>query len=298
MNKLYTENEVTRFSSSQQANRVLKQFKQRLIVANRTDATIRNYVRSISGLMDFHDELAEHLELDQVIDFLHDLKDNKQRQWRTIKIYVAGLRWYYQNMLDDEAMAMMIPYPKEEKTLPKILSRDELTDLFNACKNPKHRVMFRLMYSSGLRRGDLIHLTPEDIDTKDGKCRIRISKGKGNKDRYTVLSKKVLAELREYYTTCYPKKYLFNGRRKGEPMSAAALRHALDGAVKKAGIRKEVNMHILRHCFATHSIEHGMNIKTLQYLLGHSSVQTTMVYLHISEVPLEHAFSPLDKWEV
>jgi len=290
-------NEDTRFSSSEQGKMVLRNLKKHLRVANRTNQTINSYVRSIEALMDFHDELPENLELDQIIDFLHDLKIEKERNWRTIKIYVAGIRWYYQHALNDEETAMLIPYPKEEKSLPAIISREELTDLFNACSNPKHRVMFRLMYSSGLRRGELLRLTPEDIDTKDGKCRVRILRGKGNKDRYTVLSKKVLEELREYYMTCRPKKFLFNGRYKSQPMSSEGLRHALAAAVKKAGIRKEVNMHILRHSFATHCIEHGMNIKTLQYLMGHSSVSTTMLYLHISQVPLEHAFSPIDKWE-
>jgi len=295
-NKSY-QNEDTRFSSSEQGKKALKNFQQRLRVANRSEQTVGSYLRSIEALMNFHEEMPEDLDVDQIIDFLHDLKIEKERNWITIKIYVAGIRWYYQHVLNDEETAMLIPYPKEEKSLPKILSREELTDLFNACSNPKHRVMFRLMYSSGLRRGELIRLTPEDIDTKDGKMRVRILRGKGNKDRYTVLSKKVLEELREYYMTCHPKKFLFNGRYKSQPMSSEGLRHALAAAVKKAGIRKEVNMHILRHSFATHCIEHGMNIKTLQYLMGHSSVLTTMIYLHISQVPLEHAFSPIDKWE-
>lgn len=289
--------EDTRFSSSEQAKRVIKSFKQQLNVANRTPQTVRNYIRSVEGLMNFHHEVPENLEVDQIIDFLYDLKNEKERNWRTIKIYVAGIRWYYQHVLNDEQTAMLVPYPREEKSLPEIISREELSDLFKACTNQKHRVMFRLMYSSGLRRGELIRLTPQDIDTKDGKCRVRIIRGKGNKDRYTVLSKKVLQELREYYMTCRPKKFLFNGRYKSQPMSSEGLRHALTAAVKKAGIRKDVNMHILRHSFATHCIEHGMNIKTLQYLMGHSSVATTMLYLHISQVPLEHAFSPIDKWE-
>ncbi len=297
MTGLKNQHEDTRFSSSGHGKRVLKNFKQQLRVANRTEQTVKNYTRSIEGLMNFLNELPENLDVDQIIDFLHDLKIEKERNWRTVKIYVAGIRWYYQHVMGDEGTAMAIPYPKEEKSLPQILSREELSDLFNACSNQKHRVMFRLMYSSGLRRGELIRLTPEDIDTKDGQCRIRILKSKGNKDRYTVLSKKVLEELRAYYATCRPKTYLFNGRYKSQPMSSEGLRHALAAAVKKAGIRKEVNMHILRHSFATHCIEHGMNIKTLQYLMGHSSVLTTMIYLHISHVPLEHAFSPLDKWE-
>lgn len=295
-NKSYR-NEDTRFSSSEQGKKVLINLKKHLRVSNRTDQTVKSYTRSIEALMDFNDELPANLDVDQIVDFLHDLKNEKERNWRTIKIYVAGIRWYYQHVLNDEETAMLIPYPKEEKSLPKILSREELTDIFNACSNQKHRVMFRLMYSSGLRRGELIRLTPEDIDTKDDKRRVRILRGKGNKDRYTVLSKKVLEELREYYMTCRPKKFLFNGRYKSQPMSSEGLRHALAAAVKKAGISKEVNMHVLRHSFATHCIEHGMNIKTLQYLMGHSSVLTTMIYLHISQVPLEHAFSPIDKWE-
>ena len=247
--------------------------------------------------MNFHSDLPENLEIDGIIDFLYDLSEEKNLQWRTVKIYVAGLRWYYQHILRDEDTASQIPYPKEQKSLPQIISREELTLLFNACSNPKHRVMFRLLYSSGMRRSELRNLRPGDIDTKDGKMRIRINNGKGGRDRYTVLSERVLPELREYFTACRPKGYLFNGRHKHQPMSNEGMRHALEAAVRKSGIRKKVNMHIFRHCFATHALEEGMNIKTLQYLMGHSSVLTTMIYLHISETPLSGGFSPLDRWE-
>ncbi len=135
----------------------------------------------------------------------------------------------------------------------------------------------------------------EDIITDDGKHQVRIIKGKGGKDRYTVLSLKVLVELREYFKRYRPVKYLFNGRVSGERLSTAGLRHALATATKRAAITKEVNLHILS--FASHALEEGMNIKTLQDLLGHSSVLTTMIYLHISEVPLSKAFSPLDCWQ-
>lgn len=290
--------EGTKYSLTRQGKDVLKSYEKRLIVANRSNETIKNYLRSVRFLMDFHDDAPENLEIDQAIDFLHYLKTEKENNWRTLKIYVAGLRWYYQHMLDDEETASQIPYPKEQKTLPQVISREELRDLFDGCLNNKHRVMFRLMYSSGLRRKELINLKPKDIETKDNKRRVRICQGKGKKDRYTVLSEKVLEELRVYFMGYHPKEYLFNGRRKGQPMSAEGMRHALKNAVKRAGIKRDVNMHILRHCFASHCIEEGMNIKTLQYLLGHSSVQTTMIYLHISDTPLESAFSPLDKWEL
>ena len=285
-------------SLSEQGKKVLKLFRQRLVVANRSDATVRNYIRSVSKLMGFHGLLPIQLEIDQIIDFLHYLKIEKEVNWRTLKIYVAGLRWYYQHLLNDKETAFSIPYPKEEKTLPQILSRQELTSLFDACKNKKHKVMFRLIYSSGLRRNELIKLKPQDIETHDGQRRVRICMGKGKKDRYTVLSEKVLVELRAYYKSCYPKTYLFNGRRKGEPMSPEGMRHALRAAVERAGLKKNVNMHILRHSFASHSIEEGMNIKSLQYLMGHATLLTTLDYLHVSNVPMQNTFSPLDKWEL
>lgn len=284
-------------SKTQEGQRTLINFERRLRVANRSEQTIRNYVRGVRTLMNFHEGLPNELEIDQVIDFLNDLQVEKERNWRTIKIYVAALRWYYQHMADQVNLAKQIPYPKEKPSLPKILSREELTLLFDACLNKKHRVMFRLLYSSGLRRGEILRLTTDELITKDGKCRIRINCSKGNKDRYTILSEKVLSELREYYRSYHPKNYLFNGRYKGSPMTAGGLRHALSAAVKRAGIKKDVNLHILRHCFASHALEEGMNLKTLQYLLGHSSIKTTMIYLHISEVPLSKAFSPLDAWE-
>lgn len=285
------------FSQTSPGKQELKKMRQRMVVANSSKQTVTNYSRAVGFLMDFHLEVPSNIEIDQVIDFLHYLKEEKELKWRTIKIYVAGLRWYFQEILHNEDFAKQIPYPKEEKTLPKILSREELSRLFDSCSNDKHRVMFRLMYSSGLRRSELRFLRPEDIDTKDGKRRIRINKGKGNKDRYTVLSDKILPELRAYFLSCHPKEYLFNGRHKGHAMSNEGLRHALNAALKKSGLRKEVNLHTFRHCFASHSLEEGMDIKTLQYLMGHSSVQTTMIYLHISETPLKGGFSPLDKWE-
>ena len=157
--------------------------------------------------------------------------------------------------------------------------------------------MFRLIYSAGLRRSELIHLKLHDVETHDGKMRIRINKGKGKKDRYTVLSKSVLEELRIYYKKYRPKVYLFNGRRKGLKISEAAIRHAIQGARKRSGLTKEVTMHVLRHCFATHALEHGMYIKRLQELLGHSSLNTTLIYLQVSQTTHTPDFSPLDIWE-
>jgi site-specific recombinase XerD len=270
----------------------------RMKVEDKSSQTIKAYVRSVKCLLRFHDLIhPRELDIDEVLDFLVSLKEHDQLNWRTSKMYVAGLRYYWTHILDDQEFANKIPYPKEHPSLPKILSREQLTLLFDSCNNDKHRVMFRLIYSSGLRRSELRHLKIHDLETKDGKCRIRIVKGKGKKDRYTILSKKVLQELRAYFKKYRPKVYLFNGRKKGHKISEGAIRHALQNARKKSGITTDVTMHVLRHCFATHCLEHGMYIKRLQMLLGHSSLNTTLIYLQVSETPLVADFSPLDIWE-
>ena len=275
---------------------LLERMKKRLLVSNHSDQTVRNYLRAVEYLGKYTGKHPNDTDIDEITDWLYRMQYHDFKAWRTIKIYVAGLRWYYTHIENNEAFAFKIPYPKEERDLPVVCSREELFKLFNASLNLKHKVMLMLLYSSGMRRNELLDLKIEDIDTRDGKRRIRINGGKGHKDRYTVLSDKLLVELRKYFTVYKPGTYLFNGVRKGEPLSRGGLRHALTSAIKKSGIKK-ITLHILRHSFASHALEDGMNLRTLQDIMGHSSIKTTMVYLHVSDIPLFKAFSPLDKWE-
>lgn len=226
-----------KISKTDRGRKALQSLERRLRVSNRSEQTIRNYVRCVKILMEYHQQLPDQLEIDQIIDFLNELQVEQERAWRTIKIYVAAFRWFYEHILHAKEFASMIPYPKEKPSLPQILSREELARLFNNCTNKKHRAMFRLLYSSGLRRNELLYLKIEDIITSDGKNRIRINKGKGGKDRYTVLSENVLLELREYFKAYKPVGYLFNGREPGQRMSPAGLRHAITEAAKKAAYR-------------------------------------------------------------
>lgn len=288
--------ENTNELSVKELTSLLKKMKKRLSVSNHSQQTVINYLRSVEYLCKYTSKHPNDLAVDEIIDYLYDLQYHKFRAWRTIKIYVAGIRWYFTYIENNPEFALKIPYPKEEKDLPIVCSREELYKLFSSCENLKHKVMLILIYSSGMRRNELLNLKIEDIDTRDGKSRIRINRSKGNKDRYTVLSEKLLIELRKYFKIYKPQIYLFNGMRKGSPMSAGGIRHALNMAVKKSGIKK-INLHILRHCFASHALEDGMNIKTLQSILGHASINTTMIYLHVSEIPLYKGFSPLDNWE-
>ena len=275
---------------------LLNRLTKRITVQMTSKSTVMTYRRSVRDLSLFHGELPNSLELDEILDYLSYLKE-QGLGWAKIKLDVASFRYYYRELCDKVSLSESIPYPSSEKSLPKILSRDELLLLFNSATNAKHRVILRLIYSSGLRRRELIKLKIEDIETDNGHCRIRVNKSKGQKDRYTVLSTKVVEELRSYFTSCYPKVYLFNGRRKGEPISEGLLRHIIVNAKQKSGITKPVNLHILRHCFASHALEDGMSLRVLQELLGHTSIHTTMLYLHVSEVPLHGAFSPLDRIE-
>ena len=276
---------------------LLGRFSKRIQVSYSGCSTVKTYRRSLRDLSLFQGCLPDDLEIDELLDYLHHLRE-KGVSWAKIKLDVAALKYFYREMLHDEQRASSIPYPKEERSLPKILSREELKGLLSSADNPKHRVILRLIYGSGLRRSELINLRITDIETQDGKCRVLVNKSKGAKDRYTVLSKKVLNELRAYFLACRPKEYLFNGRKKGGPMSAGLLRHIMINAKKDSGLTKPVNLlHILRHCLASHALEDGMSLRTLQEILGHTSIQTTMIYLHVSDVPLKGAFSPLDNIE-
>jgi integrase/recombinase XerD len=201
----------------------------------RFTTSIISYSRAVSKLSLFHKRIPDNLDLDEIMDFLVHLKEVDDLKWRTIKLYVAGLRYYYQEIVGEIELAAQIPYPKEKPSLPQIRSREELSQLFSGCLNLKHKVLFRLLYSSGLRRMELLNLKISDIETKDSKRRIRVNKGK---DRYTVLLEKVLKELRIYFKSCRPKEYLFNGQKKGSQMSKGALRHALDSAVKRSELKR------------------------------------------------------------
>jgi len=249
----------------------LDQMKKRLLVSNHSEQTVKNYIRSVRYLVDYLSKHPKNCSIEDITDYLYYQQHERKVAWRTMKLYVAGIRWYYRNIEYNESLAEKIPYPREEKKLPQI-------------------------YSSGLRRNELLNLKEQDIITQDGKFRIRINQSKGKKDRYTVLSKRILIELREYYKIYRPVNYLFNGNRKGEKMSSGNVRYILTKALKRSGLKKHINLHTLRHCFASHALEDGINILTLQNLLGHSSLKTTLLYLHVSDTPLRNGFSPLDHW--
>lgn len=181
--------------------------------------------------------------------------------------------------------------PRKPKVLPVVLSKEEVKRLLEATANRKHRALLTLVYSAGLRIGEALSLKLNDIDSR--RMLIHIQGAKGKKDRYTLLSHKFLTELRDYYRTYRPKVYLFEGQQGGR-YSVTSARQVFQRSVRKAGITKKVRLHTLRHSFATHLLEDGVDIRYIQSLLGHNDPKTTMIYTHVSESHIGNLRNPFD----
>ena len=186
----------------------------------------------------------------------------------------------------------MIDRPLQEKKLPDVLSKEEIKLIFACCTNLKHKCLLEIIYSAGLRRSEALQLKLKDIDSK--RMLIKIRAGKGKKDRYTLLSKPVLNDLREYFTAYKPKIWLFEGQNSAQ-YSATSIVKVLKKYALKAGIKKRVHIHMLRHSFATHLLEQGTNLRVIQELLGHEDIKTTEIYTHISSLEIDKVINPIDE---
>lgn len=188
---------------------------------------------------------------------------------------------------------VQLPKIRRDKKLPVVLNHKECKALFNAPGLLKHRVLLSFLYSAGLRAREASKMKLSDIDS--GRMMIHIRQGKFNKDRYVPLSPIILKGLRKYYCACRPVDYLFNGKEPGSQLSTMGMRSALREAVKKCNLQKGITLHTLRHSYATHLLEFGMDIVSIKELLGHASINTTMVYLHVAKPDRSNLFSPLDR---
>ena len=202
-----------------------------------------------------------------------------------------ALKLYFKTIHEKNIDIDKIHRPKREKVLPNVLSKEEVFKIIDLTKNLKHKTLLALIYSAGLRISEALAMKPNDIDS--ARMLIHIKNAKGKKDRYTLLSEKILLLLREYYTIYKPKEYLFEGQFGGQYSSRSA-QTILKEAVKRAGINKPVSLHTLRHSFATHLLESGTDLRYIQDLLGHSSPKTTMIYTHVSSTSLKKIKNPFD----
>jgi integrase/recombinase XerD len=206
---------------------------------------------------------------------------------------------FFQNRQQRNLNIQSIYRPKQPKTLPNVLSKEEIKAILEARRNFKHRTMLSLIYAFGLRRSELLALKPTDVDSKRGILLIKQAKGK--KDRITPLSGKLVELLRQYYIACKPRIWLFEGQNKGQPYSSESLQRVLKQALRKTRIQKPVTLHWLRHSYATHLLENGTDLRYIQELLGHNSSKTTetclpvgRVYTHVSTKSLQNIKNPFE----
>lgn len=266
-----------------------------MVVRGMADRTRETYLRAVTGLARYYHRSPDQISDDEVQAYLLHLIRDRQRSWSTCNITVNALRFLYHTTLKRDRTTFCVPSPRQPGKLPAILSREEVERLIAHAANPKHRVMLLTTYAAGLRLTEVLRLRITDIDSS--RMTIRVEQGKGGKDRYTVLSRRLLEALRVYWTSARPATWLFPSQDTGQPLHPTALQKAYQLAKLRAGIKKPGGIHSLRHAFATHLLEAGIDIHTIQRLLGHGDISTTTRYFQLTRHTQIGPDSPLDLLE-
>jgi integrase/recombinase XerD len=276
----------------------MERMREELVRRNYAASTISSYLRIVEDFHQYAGKRLDHLGPDDLRRYHAQLLEERKLAVRTVVQHVAAVRFLYCKTLKRRDMKEDLPYPRNyRRQLPVILSPDEVARVIDAARNLYHRAMLMTLYSCGLRRIEVCRLKVSDIDSQ--RMMLRITHGKGGVDRDVPLSPRLLETLREYWRWLRPKTYLFpgteNGWRTDKPITAKMVWAAVNLAAKRAGITKHVSPHLLRHSYATHQLEAGMDLKTLQVLLGHEDLATTSRYLHLSQKHLQAVSTPLDR---
>lgn len=271
--------------------KVPENYLRKLELKQYATSTAKTYISLFERFINAHQtmQLDEISEKD-IRNYLQ-LEIQKGRSGSYINQMVNCIKFYYEIVLGMPNRFYEIERPRSKKALPKVISLQEVNALINNTNNIKHRCIVSLLYGAGLRRAELLNLKLTDIDSK--RMVIEVRNGKGGKDRLTILSETVLSDLRRYYKKWKPKTYLFEGP-VGEPYSGTSVGKIVKTAGRKAGIRKTVTPHTLRHSFATHLLENGTDLRYIQVLLGHNSTKTTEIYTHVAVNNIKIIKSPLD----
>lgn len=268
-----------------------QQFIDAMQLSGYTAHTIENYLRIVTGITRYFKRNPLDLTKEQIDDYLLFLHREKRYAPSTVNLSMNALKTFYRLLAPDKKGMDSLRNMKKQRHLPIVLSLSEVERLISVIKNLKHRAIVTLLYSAGLRLSECIKLHPVHIDS--ARMKVRVEQGKGKKDRYTLLSERALQTLREYFHSHRPKQWLFEGRN-AKQYSCRSIGKIIDNAARKANINKRVSPHTLRHSFATHLLEAGVALPVIQKLLGHSSIKTTMIYLHVTEPLVERIKSPLD----
>ena len=268
-------------------------FEKWLLSKRYSKSTIKTYCDALRVFFIFHKAISiQHITMQHIIQFNTEYIIGRGLSISYQNQFVNALKLFYLIIRNTNFIIENIARPRREYRLPNVLSKEEVKMLLNILINLKHRTMLCLLYSCGLRSGELLNLQPIHIDSKRNIILIKQSKGK--KDRIVPLSSKILEMLREYYRLYKPQTYLFEGQNIGEKYDSRSLQLVLKQAVKKAGIQKPVTLHWLRHSYATHLLESGTDLRYIQELLGHNSSRTTEIYTHVSTKNIQQIKSPFD----
>jgi site-specific recombinase XerD len=272
--------------------KVFNTLRQQTILRGQSQSTLDNYIRQIALISLKFNKLPENISEEEINEYLTALALSPKSPSRSsFKHAIYGLRYYYRH-IGQTNRAIDLPSLKQEAKLPVILNRPELRQLFKAPTLLKHRIALALIYSGGLRSQEASNMKISDIDFERKTIHIRQSKYK--KDRIVPLSDFMAKGLKKYLAVEKPHIWLFNGKNADGRYSSKGLSWVMREALKKTDIKKEVCLHTLRHSYATHLLEDGVNILLIKKLLGHAKIETTMIYLHVAQCPIASAHSPLD----
>ena len=263
-----------------------------LRLRNYSDSTIKAYLRCIANFARHFGKSPDQLGPVEIREYQLYLVKEKRCSWAVFNQTVCALRFFYSTTLGRKEMIEEIPYPRFEKRLPVVLSQAEVGALLQSLKNLKHRTILTTIYATGLRVSEVSNLLVTDIDST--RMIVQVRQGKGRKDRFVMLSPNLLTLLREYWKTYRPAHWLFPGHDPSHPVNDATIYRICQHAAQAAKLAKSVSPHTLRHSFATHLLEAGTDLRTIQLLLGHRNLKTTATYLHVSTLALRSTTSPLD----
>lgn len=259
-----------------------------------SDSTVRNYVLGVTRLVRHCRKAPELITLEEIQKFHLHLVDAEKLSAQTVNLYMAGVKFLYLETLGMKWDPKCIPHMKVPRTLPVILSPEQVAALINAVTDIKHRTLLAAIYSAGLRVNEAVHLTSKDI--LSARHQIHVRYGKGGKERFTILSEALLAMLRRYWKENPERKdvFLFPGQSPESPIDPSSVRKVLAQAKRKIGLHEKIRVHSLRHCFATHLLETGVDIRIIQILLGHATITSTEIYAQLRDVSEAGVKSPLD----
>jgi integrase/recombinase XerD len=259
---------------------------------NFSPRTQEAYIRAVAHFTKYFMKPPQTLAADQVRQYLLYLVQERRVSWSLYNQARCALQFFFRVTLGRDETFGGLPCARERKRVPVVLSQEELHRFFAVIRNLKHKAMFMTVYATGLRVSELVGLWVEDIDST--RMLIRVRDGKGQKERYAKLSVYLLQVLRDYYRMCRPKKWLFPGQIPDRPMTASGVQWLADVIRQRAGLTKRITPHTFRHSYATHMLDAGADLRTIQVLLGHRHIKSTTIYMHVSQAKIDAAPSPLD----